>query len=47
MWKIVYADVNLDVDEEKLVKNPVADLIKIKDLEVFKLKDVAKKLKSL
>lgn len=41
MWKIAYADGNLEVNEEKLIRR-VADLIKIKDLEVLKLKDIAK-----
>ena len=42
MWKTAYADGRLDVDEERLVRR-VADLIKIKDLEVLKLKDLSKK----
>lgn len=37
MWKTAYADGKLDVDEERLVRR-VADLIKIKDVEVLKLK---------
>tara|TARA_B100000886_G_scaffold179324_1_gene122914 strand:- start:1118 stop:1549 length:432 start_codon:yes stop_codon:yes gene_type:complete len=41
MWKIAYADGKLDVDEERLVRR-VADLIKIKDIEVLKLKSNAK-----
>tara|TARA_X000000368_G_scaffold415683_1_gene407928 strand:+ start:4519 stop:4962 length:444 start_codon:yes stop_codon:yes gene_type:complete len=41
MWKTAYADGKLDVDEERLVRR-VADLIKIKDIEVLKLKDVSK-----
>ena len=41
MWKTVYADGKLDVDEERLVRR-VADLIKIKDIEVLKLKNDAK-----
>ena len=41
MWKIAYADGRLDVDEERLVRR-VADLIKIKDVEVLKLKDISK-----
>ena len=41
MWKIAYADGKLDVDEERLVRR-VADLIKIKDIEVLKLKDSTK-----
>lgn len=42
MWKTAYADGRLDVDEEKLVRR-VADLIKIKNIEVLKLKDSSKK----
>ena len=42
MWKTAYADGRLDVDEERLVRR-VADLIKIKDMEVLKLKALSKK----
>ena len=41
MWKTAYADGRLDVDEERLIRR-VADLIKIKDVEVLKLKDISK-----
>ena len=41
MWKMAYADGKLDVDEEKLVRR-TADLIRIKDLDVLKLKDSVK-----
>ena len=41
MWETAYADGNLDVDEERLIRR-VADLIKVKDIEVLKLKDVTK-----
>ena len=41
MWQIAFADGNLEVNEEKLIRR-IADLIKIKDLEVLKLKDDAK-----
>ena len=41
MWKIAYADGKLDVDEERLVRR-VANLIKIKDIEVLKLKNLLK-----
>ena len=41
MWRIAYADGNLDVDEEKLIRR-LADMIKIKDMEVLKLKNVSK-----
>ena len=39
MWKIAYADNKLDVDEERLIRR-VADLIRIKDVEVLKLKNL-------
>ena len=42
MWRTAYADGKLDVDEERLIRR-VADLIKIKDIEVLKLKDKSKK----
>ena len=38
MWKMAYADDKLDVDEEKLIRR-MANLIKIKDIEVLKLKN--------
>tara|TARA_Y200000002_G_scaffold325288_1_gene287330 strand:- start:568 stop:1020 length:453 start_codon:yes stop_codon:yes gene_type:complete len=41
MWKTAYADGRLDVDEERLVRR-VADLIKIKNIEVLKLKDLSR-----
>ncbi len=41
LWKTAYADGRLDVGEERIVRR-VADLIKIKDLEVLKLKDLSK-----
>ena len=41
MWKIAYADGVLDVDEERLIRR-LADMIKIKDLDVLKLKDRSK-----
>ena len=37
LWNTAFADGKLDVDEERLVRR-VADLIKIKDIEVLKLK---------
>ncbi len=42
LWDVAYADSRLDVEEERLIRR-VADLIKIKDVEVLKLKDRAKK----
>ena len=41
MWKIAYADGKLDVDEERLIRR-FADLIKIKDMDVLKLKHIIK-----
>tara|TARA_S200000501_G_scaffold276874_1_gene260709 strand:+ start:2970 stop:3401 length:432 start_codon:yes stop_codon:yes gene_type:complete len=41
LWKTAYADGRLDVDEERLVRR-IADLIKIKHIEVLKLKDLLK-----
>ena len=41
MWDVAYADSKLDIEEERLIRR-VADLIKIKDVEVLKLKDKAK-----
>jgi Uncharacterized protein conserved in bacteria len=41
LWKTAYADGKLDIDEERLVRR-VADLIKIKDVEVLKLKNQEK-----
>ena len=38
MWKIAYADGRLDVDEERLIIR-LADMIKIKDIDVLRLKD--------
>ena len=42
MWKMAFADNRLDVDEERLIRR-LADLIKIKDIEVLKLKDLSTK----
>ena len=41
LWDVAYADSKLDVDEERLIRR-IADLIRIKDIEVLKLKDIAK-----
>ena len=41
MWRIAYADGNLDVDEEKLIRR-LAVMIKIKDIEVLKLKNISR-----
>jgi uncharacterized tellurite resistance protein B-like protein len=41
LWEVAYADLKLDVHEERLIRR-IADLIKVKDIEVLKLKDKAK-----
>ena len=41
LWDVAYADSRLDVDEERLIRR-IADLIRIKDMDVLKLKDRAK-----
>jgi uncharacterized tellurite resistance protein B-like protein len=41
LWDVAYADSKLDVDEERLIRR-VANLIRVKDIEVLKLKDKAK-----
>ena len=41
LWDVAYADSNLDVDEERLIRR-IADLIRIKDMDALKLKDRAK-----
>ena len=41
LWDVAYADSKLDVDEERLIRR-IADLIRIKDIEVLKLKDKVK-----
>ena len=42
LWDIAYADNVLSVNEERLIRR-IADLINLKDLDVLKLKDRAKK----
>jgi uncharacterized tellurite resistance protein B-like protein len=42
LWDVAYADSNLDVNEERLIRR-IADLIRVKDMNVLKLKDRAKK----
>ena len=41
LWEVAYADSKLDVDEERLIRR-IADLIRIKDVDVLRLKDKAK-----
>ena len=45
LWSVAYADNILEVNEERLIRR-VADLIKIKDIEVLKLKDSSKNHKN-
>lgn len=42
LWNIAYADSRLDIDEERYIRR-IADLIRVKDMDVLKLKDKAKK----
>ena len=42
LWNVAYADNLLEVSEERLIRR-IANLIKIKDIEVLKLKDLSKK----
>tara|TARA_B100000900_G_scaffold352966_1_gene320866 strand:+ start:2457 stop:2894 length:438 start_codon:yes stop_codon:yes gene_type:complete len=42
MWKTAYADGRLDVDEERLIRR-LAHLIRIKDIDVLKLKNLTRK----
>ena len=42
LWDVAYADNVLDVNEERLIRR-IADLINLKDLDVLKLKSIAKK----
>lgn len=41
LWHTAYADNILDVDEERLIRR-IADMIRVKDIQVLKLKDKAK-----
>ena len=41
LWDVAYVDKILDIDEERLIRR-IADLIRLKDIEVLKLKDKAK-----
>jgi len=45
LWDVAYADNILEVSEERLIRR-IADLIKIKDIEVLKLKDSSKNHKT-
>ena len=41
LWDIAYADKILEVNEERLIRR-IAELVKIKDIEVLKLKNRSK-----
>lgn len=43
LWNVAYVDKIINVNEERLIRR-IADLIKIKDIEVLKLKSKAKKI---
>ena len=45
LWDVAYADNILEVSEERLIRR-IADLIKIKDVEVLKLKDSSRNNKT-
>ena len=45
LWDVAYADKILEISEERLIRR-IADLIKIKDVEVLKLKDSSKNHKT-
>lgn len=45
LWDVAYADNILEVSEERLIRR-IADLIKIKDVEVLKLKDSSRNHKT-
>ena len=41
LWQTAYADNVLDVDEERLIRR-IADMIRIKDMQVLKIKHQAR-----
>ena len=43
LWQTAYADNVLDVDEERLIRR-IADMIRVKDIQVLKLKHQAKQI---
>ena len=42
LWDVAYADKILELNEERLIRR-IADLIRIKDIDVLKLKDKSKR----
>ena len=45
LWQTAYADSILEIDEERLIRR-ISNMIRVKDMEVLKLKDKVKKIKS-
>ena len=43
LWQTAYADNVLNVDEERLIRR-IADMVRIKDMKVLKLKDQARNI---
>ena len=43
LWKVAYADLILEVNEEKLIRR-IGDLIHIKDIEVLRIKNEIKEI---
>jgi len=46
LWQTAYADNILEVDEERLIRR-IAEMIRLKNMEVLKLKDKMRKIKSI
>jgi uncharacterized tellurite resistance protein B-like protein len=46
LWQTAYADNILEVDEERLIRR-ISDMIRLKNMEVLKLKDKIRKIKSI
>ena len=46
LWQTAYADNILEVNEERLIRR-IAGMIRLKDMEVLKLKDKIKKINSI
>lgn len=46
LYDVAYADKILEVNEERLIRR-IADMIKIKDIEVLKIKDASKNEKKI
>ena len=46
LFDVAYADKILEVNEERLIRR-IADMIRLKNMEVLKLKDKIRKIKSI